>query len=214
MTQKYYHAHPYSSTFGGLLRDIVLTERQFELLRSHPEFVEGNFVRCDLGPHTSALDIPTFERWSPHIAFDTSGFKLEDRIDLLKVGKETFGREYNEEQYWKDGDVNAPDVSSGENIPKIAGLIGGRYIDSKLTFGGRYHGTSELLDRLKTRIQDVIDALNGRSIEFIFFRTHGAESLVSLHFPDSFPFYDIAFFYSLGNFREANIANVLSKSRR
>ena len=49
------------------------------------QFREEDWIVYELGPHKITDPIPTFEGWTPHFAFDESGFDLARRLELINL---------------------------------------------------------------------------------------------------------------------------------
>ncbi len=195
---------------------VILTESQFEALKGVKNISKRDFITYELGRHDSNDEFPALQGERLPISFEKQGFRLEERIDLLQLGKETLGKEYNEKQFYRISDMNAKKLPSSEISTKITETGGVSYIPLDLTFRGKYLGTQELLEYGKPKIEKVTHTLNERGTEFILFRSLGQYGFGPIHVYDfrNFPFYDNVFFFSLGNFREVDLADILSRSVR
>ena len=51
------------------------------------QFKEADWIVYELGPHKITDPIPTFQGWTPHFAFNESGFDLARRLELIDIPK-------------------------------------------------------------------------------------------------------------------------------
>ena len=98
-------------------------------------------------------DLPVFTGWTPKYTLEYFGFKLENRIELLDIGKEV------ERNYKRKGQFL---VSEGALK---------RVTEKEMKYGRRHAGSKELFEQKRRKIQKTFNDLNEKNIDFVVYRT-------------------------------------------
>jgi len=156
----------------------IYSERQWGALRSEEWFRDDSCIVYQLGAHDLTAEIQHFRGWTPAIEFEISGFKLEEKIDLLNVGREipleSLGGGSFQIGTSQQGGVRVKEVTV-----------------SDLEYGRKNAGTVEVLDKHCERIVTTFQRLNEQGTEFVTFRTYRGGPAV----------WDYVYFFSQGQFQ-------------
>jgi len=129
---------------NSLLRDLVLTERQFILLSDWIDVSKWRSYR--FGKHNSQEDITTLEGYTESFLFEDVGMKREFEIDLLQ--------NYTNSIFLDGALRKSPkkDISL-ERVRSLA-------------------GSDELFEEMSFVVNDSFDYLNKKGLNYIVFRSY------------------------------------------